>query len=187
MIFHHSFTHTRTPCLWAFKGKRPAVCFFTQDQVILYYFLCFLGGQESWDDWRSGSTAKPNSGVYLWTSVGRAGATPSTPTHWRLLLRGETGGSGDWRSVYCMFVLWWGWGGGYSMGVYRSSFIRGKKKKKWKIARRGRRIVVESERMKEILRKRQGGGGCWEDFYHSKQRQGYLPSLDPHPPASERK
>lgn len=86
-------------------GEGPAVCFLTPDQVILYYFLCFLGRQESWDDWRSGSAAKSNSRVYLWTSVGATTTPPPPPPiHWRLLLRGETGGSGDRRGVYSICV-----------------------------------------------------------------------------------
>lgn len=67
IIFHPLLHIPHTLCLWA------AVRFFTPDQVILYYILCFLGRQEGWDDGRSGSAAKSNSRVYLWTSVGRAG------------------------------------------------------------------------------------------------------------------
>lgn len=68
--------HTPHPLLVGIHGEGPAVRFFTPDQVILYYFLCFLGRQESWDDWRSSSAAKSNSRVYLWTSVG---VTPTPP------------------------------------------------------------------------------------------------------------
>lgn len=60
-------------------GKGPAVRFFFFPLRINWYFfflLYFDGRQESWDDWLSGSAAKSNSRVYLWTSVG---ATPTTP------------------------------------------------------------------------------------------------------------
>lgn len=59
--------HTPHPLLVGIHAEGPAVCLFTPDQVILYYSPCFLRRQGSWDDWLSDTTAKPNSGIYLWT------------------------------------------------------------------------------------------------------------------------
>lgn len=94
--------HTPHPLLVGIHGERPAVRFFTPDQVILYYFLCFQGRQESWDDWPSSSAAKSNSGVYLWTSVG---ATPTPPHSLETLIkeRQEALGTGGLYTV-CLFV-----------------------------------------------------------------------------------
>lgn len=53
--------------------------FVRPDQVILHHFLCFLGRWERSGDWRSGSIAKSNSGVYFWTNVGKTTTAPSHP------------------------------------------------------------------------------------------------------------
>lgn len=84
-------------------GEVPAGRFFTLDRVILYYFLCFLRRQESWDDWPQQQQRCQVKQQGLFVDKCRGDTHPLI--HWRLLLRREE--ALGTREVYTVCVCVW--------------------------------------------------------------------------------